>query len=62
LFEANGAGADRHAVTIGQLVFELLFAVDEDLIGAPFHLPIHEHSVDEHEGTVVRGFDVRVMT
>ena len=36
-------------------MLESLFAVDEDMVGAPFDLAVHDDAVDNHERAVVTG-------
>src|SRR6266436_1515682 len=61
LLKPDRAGADRNPVAVFQRMLKSLFAVDEDVVGAPFDLPVHHYAVNNHERTVVGRLNVRVV-
>ena len=52
LFKAQRRGPDRDAIAVLQQMFELLFAVDKDLVRASFDLTGDRNAIDNHERAI----------
>src|ERR1044072_124803 len=61
LLKPQRTGADGNAVTVLERMFEFLFAIHVDLVGAAVDLAVHVHAVNDHERAVITGLDVSVM-